>query len=185
MADAGHDQLARSVSACLLDGRSGRMTGSAKDSGKPPQSSDVRRRLRIMARHCSPIRFWNRGPNLPGLCLLSPPAGSDQSSPSEATSPLVRIGRYAIRSMPGKGTSSILYEDSQQALEQSEKTLREAESLQHPSTMRLTLIFSTCLHQLHRDVDRTLSAASRAIELSEEHGFRDEESGTRQHKEAL
>lgn len=60
---------------------------------------------------------------------------------------------------------------SQQALEQSEKTLREAESLKHPFTMTLALSFSTWLHQFHRDVERTLSAASRALELSEEHGF--------------
>ncbi|MBL8812385.1 MAG: protein kinase [Planctomycetaceae bacterium] len=59
----------------------------------------------------------------------------------------------------------------QQALEQSEKTLREAESLKHPFTVTLALSFSTWLHQFHRDIERTLAAASRALELAEEHGF--------------
>ncbi len=59
----------------------------------------------------------------------------------------------------------------QQALEQSEKTLREAESLKHPFTITLALSFSTWLHQFHHDIERTLAAASRALELSEEHGF--------------
>lgn len=59
----------------------------------------------------------------------------------------------------------------QQALEQSQRTLAEAEALKHPFTITLALSFSTWLHQFRRDIPATLAAAERALQLSEEHGF--------------
>ena len=60
----------------------------------------------------------------------------------------------------------------QQALEQSARTVSDAEALKHPFTITLALSFSTWLHQLRRDIPATLNAAERALKLSEEHGFR-------------
>ncbi len=60
----------------------------------------------------------------------------------------------------------------QQALEQSQRTVAEAEALKHPFTITLALSFSTWLHQFRRDIPATLAAAERALALSEEHGFR-------------
>ena len=60
----------------------------------------------------------------------------------------------------------------QQALEQSKRTLAEAESLAHPFTITLALSFSTWLHQFRCDVPGTLAAAENAPALSEQHSFR-------------
>lgn len=59
----------------------------------------------------------------------------------------------------------------QLAIEQSRRTLEEAEALKHPFTIALALSFSTWLHQFRRDIPATLAAAEWALQLSEEHGF--------------
>lgn len=59
----------------------------------------------------------------------------------------------------------------QQAIEQSQRTMAEAEALRHPFTITMALSFSMWLHQFRRDVPATLAAAERALTLYHEHGF--------------
>ncbi len=59
----------------------------------------------------------------------------------------------------------------QQALDQSARTLAEAEALRHPFTKTLALSFATWLYQFRRDVDATLAAAEHALEISRDQSF--------------
>ena len=98
------------------------------------------------------------------LAIEATPQLRNQLSRYDVVDPWIAAGSYRAWTLWLTGFP-------QQALDQSAKTLAEAEALRHPFTKTLALSFATWLYQFRRDVDATLGAAERALEISRDQSF--------------